>query len=238
MDHFLAILQYNDELIRRWGYLLFFAASWIEGLNSMILAGFVASLGKLNIFLVIPVIALGHAFSGFSWYAVGFFGGTSALERFGKYFHIAQKRILQAQAYFEKHGGKAIVVTKFTVGFTITTLILAGTLKMPLRKFAAYNFIGSAIWACMTALFGYTFGLSFRLLAHYIESITNIILLFLLCLGGAIGFWHLLRAVFRTSLLGSISNSLASLINPVRSRIPLSGTTSGGVKNRKDGNST
>lgn len=218
MDDFLAILQHNDQLIRQWGYLLLFGASWLEGLNSMILAGFIASLGKLNIFLVLIVITAGHAFSGFSWYAVGFFGGAKPLARWGKYIRIDGGRLAQAQSYFEKHGGKTIFVTKFTVGFTIATLILAGTLKMRLKKFAVYNFLGSAAWACMTAFFGYAFGLSFKLLAQYIQGFTHLVVLFLLFFGSAVTIWYLLRAFFRTSLLASISESIISLVKPVQSR--------------------
>ncbi|MDO8558182.1 MAG: DedA family protein [bacterium] len=218
MDHFLNILQHNDEVIRRWGYIIFFGASWIEGFNSMIFAGFIASLGKLNIFLVIPLITVGHSFSGFSWYAVGFFGGASSVVRWGKYLRISNEHLEEARTYFERHGGKAIVITKFTVGFTIATLILAGTLKMRLKKFAVYNLLGSAIWACLTGLFGYTFGLSFKLLTHYIESLTYLVVFFFIFLAGAIGLWYVLRAIFRTSLLRAISEGLTSLVKLGSSR--------------------
>src|SRR3989338_7257731 len=161
MDRLLQLLQENEAFIRQWGYLALFFASWAEGLNSMIIGGFLVATGKLGFFWVCIAMASGHILSGFSWYGAGYVGGAKLLERWGHRIRLTPQRIAVAQSYFEKHSGKALFVAKFTVGFTITTLLLAGILKMHFKKFALYNFLGSVAWTGATLFFGYSFGLSF-----------------------------------------------------------------------------
>ncbi|MDP3963484.1 MAG: DedA family protein [bacterium] len=197
MEQFIITIQQNDELIRQWGYVVLFFAAWFEGLNTMIIGGFLASLGKLNPAFLIIIMSLGHMMSGYMWYGLGFYGGYKPLERWGVRMKLSPERLDQATAYFEKHGGKAIVVTKFTVGLTIATLIIAGILKMQLKKFTWYNAAGSCIWSAITVGFGYTFGLSFRLIAQYIESFTRLVVFFFIFLGGALAIWYALRWIFR-----------------------------------------
>ena len=200
MEYFLATISANDEFIHQWGYLVLFAAAWLEGLNTMIIGGVLASLGKLNPVALGLVMALGHMASGFTWYAIGFYGGHAALEKWGPRLGLTPKRLYRAEQYFERHGGKAVVVTKFTVGLTIAALIIAGTLKMRLKKFTAYNAAGSLIWAVLTVGIGYTFGLSFRLAAEYLESFTRLVIFSAIFASTAFALWYILRWMFRRRL--------------------------------------
>lgn len=206
MENFLDALQNNDGFIHQWGYLILFAAAWLEGFNSMIVGGFLASLGKLNLWGALGVMTLGHMCSGFSWYAVGFFGGARPLERWGKHMWLDGKRLAQAHEYVDRHGGKAILITKFTVGLTIATLIIAGVLKMRLRRFFFYNFFGSLIWTGITVSFGYLFGASFRAIAGTLQDTLRIIMLFFVFLGGAFALWYGIRALSRTRMVKTLSD--------------------------------
>ena len=163
----------------------------------MIIGGFLVATGKLGFLGAFVAMALGHTLSGLSWYAIGYVGGAKLLERWGRRIRLTPRRIALAQSYFEKHSGKALFATKFTVGLTIATLVLAGTLKMRFKKFSLYNFFGSVAWACVTLFFGYSFGLSFKLLSRYIESFTRIVIVFFILLGGAIALWHILQFILR-----------------------------------------
>jgi len=212
MESIVEFFQQNNDFVRQWGYLVLLGAAWAEGLHSMILGGFVASLGQLNIHWVLVVMTAGHVLAGMCWYAVGYFGGAKPLFRWGRRIKLDEKKLGAIQKYFERYGGRAILVTKFTVGFTIATLIAAGVLKMHFRKFLWYNFVGSAGWTALTVLFGYSFGLSYRLLLHYMAGFTKAFAFFLAFLGGAIVLYHLLRLIFRTKIFRAIGNGFVGVL--------------------------
>ena len=212
MEHFLSVIQHNDAFIQRWGYGVLFGAAWIEGFHSMIIGGFIASLGKLNVWIVVLVMSIGHVMAGFSWYTLGFVLGAKPLARWGKYLRLNEEKLSQAGQYFEKHGGKAIFFTQVTVGLTIAVCILAGVLKIRVKKFALYNALGSLTWTAITVLFGYTFGLSFKLFSHYMQSFTRVIIFFFVFLAGAVIVWHILQKVFQSRFLKSVLGGFAALL--------------------------
>jgi len=212
MSHLLTLLQQNNQAIRQWGYPVLFAAAWLEGFNSMIIGGFIASVGKLNIWLVFLVMTLGHTLSGVMWYAMGFFGGYKLLQRWGQYVWLDQERLERFREHFAKYGGRVIFITHITVGFTIAAVILAGALKMQFKKFMAYVFLGSLTWTAMTVFFGYTFGLSFRLLTQFIESFTRVTLLFFLLMGAAILLWHILQKRLRVNFTPPESEEFSHIL--------------------------
>src|SRR5258708_38169935 len=56
-------------------YLFLFIATFIEGFNSIILAGFLVSLGTVSFIPAVIICIVGDFFNGWGWYAVGYFGG-------------------------------------------------------------------------------------------------------------------------------------------------------------------
>ena len=63
-----------------------------------------------------------------------------------------------AEAFYEKHGGKTIVIARFLPFVRTFAPIVAGTANMPYRRFAIYNFIGAVLWAIGVTLAGYILG--------------------------------------------------------------------------------
>src|SRR3989344_1687873 len=57
-------------------YLFLFLATILEGMNSIVLAGFLASIGQLKVILIIPMLIVAHAINGYLWYGVGYWGGA------------------------------------------------------------------------------------------------------------------------------------------------------------------
>src|SRR5215204_4717026 len=63
-----------------------------------------------------------------------------------------------AEAFYEKHGGKTIVIARFMPFVRTFAPIVAGAAKMSYRRFAVFNFTGAALWAIGLPLAGYALG--------------------------------------------------------------------------------
>jgi membrane-associated protein len=69
-----------------------------------------------------------------------------------------QSNVLKAQAFFDKHGPKAIVMARFVPVVRTFAPVLAGVSKMKYRTFVTFNLIGGALWAVGITLLGYFLG--------------------------------------------------------------------------------
>ena len=69
-----------------------------------------------------------------------------------------KSHLVAAEAFYEKHGGKTIVIARFLPFVRTFAPIVAGTARMPYRRFAVYNFTGALLWAIGVPLAGYALG--------------------------------------------------------------------------------
>ena len=197
MENFLNFLQLNFPVIFSHKYLFLFLGSAIEGANTMILGGFLASTGFVSLLPLFFLFILGETINSYIWYFVGYFAGSKPLDRWARSKPRSEKVINTVQRYFEKYSGRAILIAKFTYSLTVATLIMAGSLKYDIRKFSFYNFIGSVGWVCMTLFTGYFFGQSYRLLLKNFSY-------FFVFLGGAIILIYILKWIFRSAFIKSL----------------------------------
>src|SRR3989338_2456187 len=190
MEQFLGFLQQNFPVIIAYKYLFLFLGAMIEGLNTMILGGFLVSVNTIKLLPIFLLFTLAYTINGYIWYAVGYFAGAKPIDKWGRRDQKGRKIIEKVEEYFEKYSGRAIIITKFTFSLTIATLIMAGSLKYNLKKFTLYNFIGSVGWVMVTLFIGYFFGESYRFFFSYIKGFTYI----LLFLGAAIALVYIVKS--------------------------------------------
>lgn len=69
-----------------------------------------------------------------------------------------QQNVDKAQAFFDKHGSKTIVLARFVPVVRTFTPVLAGVSRMKYRTFVTYNFIGGLLWGVGITLLGYFLG--------------------------------------------------------------------------------
>ena len=127
----------------------------VPGETVLIAAAFFAGLGHLNIFLVFLVGFIGAVVGDNIGFAVGEHGGHSLVERFGKYIFLTPERIAKLEAFFNKHGGKVIIVARFISGLRQANGIIAGLSNMKWAKFIFFNVIGAALWVGVWSAVGY-----------------------------------------------------------------------------------
>ena len=124
----------------------------------------------LNV-LLIPTAIIGDA----TGYAIGRRMGKTLFQREDSRF-FKKKHLLRTQAFYEKHGGKTIVMARFVPIVRTFAPVVAGIANMPYRSFAIYNISGGIGWVTSMTCIGYFLGLSFPALTDHIELLALVII--------------------------------------------------------------
>jgi membrane-associated protein len=164
------------------GALVFF----LPGDSLLVMAGLYAAQGSLDIvflnLLLIPCAIIGDACS----YYIGAKTGPHLFNRPRSRF-FRPEHLHAAHRFYEKHGGKAIILARFMPLVRTFVPVVAGMAQMTYRKFAAYNVIGGAAWVLSMTVIGYVLGVRFPILVRHIEKVI-IVVVFLSILPGIIEY--------------------------------------------------
>ncbi|MBI3250563.1 MAG: VTT domain-containing protein [Candidatus Andersenbacteria bacterium] len=130
---------------------------FLPGDSLLFTAGFLASQGIFNIF-VLAALSFVAAVAGDSvGYWFGHRIGRKIFQRENSIlFH--KDNLLRAEKFYEKHGGKAIILARFMPVIRTFAPILAGVGAMQYKKFLTFNIVGGALWAVGVPLAGYFLG--------------------------------------------------------------------------------
>lgn len=200
MENVIHLFESSFPTIVEYKYLLLFLGSIFEGLNSMVLGGFLVSTGTIKLIPIFLIFTVGYVLNGYLWYFIGYFAGAKPIDKWGRGKPKSRKIVEKVEEYFGKYSGRAIIFTKFTFSLTIATLIMAGSLKYNLRKFSLYNFIGSIGWVSLTLFIGYFFGQSYKLFVEYLKGFSYLILF----LGGAVALVYVLKFTLGSAFIKSL----------------------------------
>lgn len=130
---------------------------FLPGDSLLFTAGFLASQGYLNIWVLLPLCFVAAVAGDATGYWIGHrFGRTLYQRPDSRLFK--QEHLVKAEAFFEKHGGKAIVLGRFMPIVRTFVPVVAGTAQMTYRHFATYNVVGALLWAVGVTLAGYILG--------------------------------------------------------------------------------
>jgi membrane-associated protein len=127
---------------------------FLPGDSLLVTAGVVAYLVGWQIHILIPTLCLAAILGDSSGYLIGKFAGPR-LFRKEKSFFFRKDYLLLAQAFYERHGGKTIVLAKFVPIIRTFAPVVAGAGKMPYRRFLAFSFCGAVGWINSMILVGY-----------------------------------------------------------------------------------
>jgi|SRR5579884_1555572 len=171
--HLPGVLHNLQGPLNHYGYLAVAAFVLLEdfgvpvpGETILILAAVYAGTGRLSVWLV-GVIACAAAVTGDNiGFAIGHFGGRALVERFGRYIFLTGERVDKATDWFERHGGKVVVIARFVEGLRQANGIIAGISGMHWTAFLAFNALGAALWVAVWVCVGYFSG-------NHIDTIYN-----------------------------------------------------------------
>ncbi len=135
----------------------------IPGETMLLLASFYAATdNRLQIPIVIACAAIGAILGDNVGYYIGYTGGRTFVQRFGRYFFVKMEHLDKAERFFIKHGAKTVFFGRFISLLRIWSAFLAGMNRMDWRTFLFYNGLGGVVWSIYVGLLGYTAGRVFH----------------------------------------------------------------------------
>ncbi len=148
-----------------WTYLLVGALAFLEtgafvglvapGEFTVLLGGAVAGQGDISLPLILGITWL-SAFLGDSVsFMLGARLGRSFLIRHGARFRITEERLHQVEQYFDKYGGRTILIGRFIGLVRALAPFIAGTSKLRYAAFAPYSILGTGLWSTALIMIGY-----------------------------------------------------------------------------------
>lgn len=182
------VLHYLLDLVVRlghWSYLIIFAAAALEcaafaGLlvpgESLVLAsGFLVHRGILKLDAVMAAVGFGAIAGDNIGYHLGRRLGRGWLLRHGRSIGLRQRRLTQAEAFFQSQGPTAVFFGRF-IGFARALVpFVAGASRMPYRQFVLYDGLGAILWTVGFVTLGYVLGASWQAAEKWIGR-TSLIL--------------------------------------------------------------
>src|ERR1700729_3546745 len=164
-QHLPGVLHTLEPTLNQYGYLAIAGLVLIEdfgvpvpGETVLILGAVYAGTGRLSIVLVALLGFLGAMLGDNIGFAIGHFGGRRLIARYGRYVFLTPERFDQASRFFDRHGGKIIVVARFIEGLRQANGIIAGTSGMRWLRFLFFNALGAALWVGTWVSVGYLAG--------------------------------------------------------------------------------
>jgi membrane-associated protein len=150
--------------------------AFLPGDSLLFVAGLYAAKGDLNIailnLLLSAMAILGDATS----YSIGAKLGPKIFSRPRSRF-FKPEHMQAAHAFYEKHGGKAIVIARFVPLVRTFVPVVAGSAGMTYRRFATFNIVGGIGWVSSMTLGGYFLGSIFPDLGKHVEKVIIVIVL-------------------------------------------------------------
>ncbi len=143
---------------------------FLPGDSLLFTAGFLASQDIVNVHVLAAVCFIAAVAGDSVGYHFGHSVGPKLLKKpDGKIFK--KQYIAEAEAFYEKHGKKTIIIARFVPIVRTFAPIVAGIGKMHYRTFLAYNVIGGALWTLGLTYAGYFLGRSVPWAKDYLELV-------------------------------------------------------------------
>lgn len=170
VDFILHIGDHLQELVKNYGnwiYAILFAIVFCEtglvvlpflpGDSMLFAAGTIAAVGDMNIFVLIGLLIVAAVLGDFVNFEIGkHFGQKLFSNPNSKIFK--QSYLQQTHDYYEKYGGRTIIIARFIPIVRTFAPFVGGMGNMNYAQFARYNIVGAVLWVVSFTTLGYFFG--------------------------------------------------------------------------------
>jgi membrane protein DedA with SNARE-associated domain/membrane-associated phospholipid phosphatase len=165
------------EALGPWTYALVGVMAFLEtgafvglvapGETVVIAAGVIAGQGEVDLIPLIGLVWTCAVLGDTTSFYIGRRLGRRFLERHGPRVKITHERLEQVEGYFDRHGGKTILIGRFIGLVRALAPFIAGASGLTYRRFLPYSVVGTGLWATVFCVLGYVFWRSFDRVAHY-----------------------------------------------------------------------
>ena len=149
-----------------------FIGFFLPGDSLLFTAGLLTATGviEIPIYFVMPAICLAAITGNSTGYAFGKKAGKAIFKR-GKSLFFKPSHLRAAKEFYEKHGGKAIILGAFLPIIRTFAPIVAGAVELDYRKFVFFNITGAVSWSGIMVLAGYFLGIYIPNIKDYLHYI-------------------------------------------------------------------
>ncbi|MEJ7607505.1 MAG: VTT domain-containing protein [Bryobacteraceae bacterium] len=181
------LIQLLSTAFSGWlGYVLLFAIVFAEtglligfflpGDSLLFTVGVVAGAGRLDIALIMLILAVAAIVGDAVGYMLGRHTGARIFSRPDSRL-FKKEYVHQTEAFYRKHGGKTIIYARFVPIIRTFAPFVAGVAKMPYSRFAAFNVFGGIGWVVLMTMAGYYLGNVPLIRRHFEKVVIAIVLL-------------------------------------------------------------
>jgi len=176
-----------EELISTYGYAAIGIGTFLEGETILVLGGFAANRGYLELPWVILCAFIGTLFGDQLYFYIGRTRGKSALEK-RPHWKAKSEKIFRL---LDRHQAWVIFGFRFLYGLRTVTPFIIGVSKISPVRFLILNILGAAVWAVVIGTMAYLFGRTLEIIIGDIKQYELLIFVILAGLGVVIWFVHI-----------------------------------------------
>jgi membrane-associated protein len=147
---------------------------FLPGDSLLITAGLVAAAGGLDVWLLTGLLSVAAIAGDSIGYAIGYRAGPHIFTRENsRWFN--RSHLVRTREFYERHGGKTIVLARFIPIIRTFAPVVAGVGRMEYRRFLAYNVLGGVGWVAGLTWTGYLLGQAIPDVGRYIHLVIGIV---------------------------------------------------------------
>ena len=176
MGPFPPIVLYSLGLAAKVKYPLIFTGMLIEGPIIMVACGFFLRFGVFDLIPLFLVLLAGDLVADIGWYYIGYYFAEPLIHKHGKFLGVTPEVFEKVKGVMTKYQTAILLGSKVTIGFglALATVITAGAIKIPMRKYLIVNLIGEAILVIALLSLGYFFGQLYTSIADSFKVVFTI----------------------------------------------------------------
>ena len=159
---------------------------FLPGDSLLFATGFLASQRVFDIALILAILSVAAIVGDALNYSLGHRAGVHVFDK-GRLRFVKHEHLMAAKAFYDKHGGKAIILARFVPLVRTFTPFVAGVAGMNYRQFALYNIVGGIGWVVSMTMAGYFLG-QIPWVEKNFEKVT-LMIIFISILPVLIGAW-------------------------------------------------
>jgi membrane-associated protein len=165
-----------------------FFGFFLPGDSLLLTAGLFAYQGQLNILILMPLVFVAAVLGDNVGYWFGRKAGPPLFSREASLL-FKPKNLLAAKAFYDKHGGKTVILARFMPFIRTFAPIVAGAVEMHYASFLTYNALGGLLWGAGVTVAGYLLGSLFP--PEVLDKYFLLIVVIVIILSVLPTAWHL-----------------------------------------------
>jgi len=153
-----------------------FVGFFLPGDSVMVSAGLFAQRGYLSIGLLGSLLTAASIVGDSTGYWIGRATGPRMFRREDSLL-FKRRHLIAAHQFYERHGGKAVIIARFMPVIRAFAPVVAGIGEMPYSRYVMYSIAGSVLWVWSMLLLGYSLGRYVPGVASHIDIVVVLIVL-------------------------------------------------------------